>query len=98
VSDSNSIALLKRTSLIVRHSPERQPSEQWRLVSLGPWFFALSLANQVLAVGSRLPDNLTPTNQQRGVLVYPLLQIDFAGNFVPITFYTPPLRGSEARR
>ena len=46
--------------------------------------------------GSRLADTVTPTSE-RGMLVYPFIQINFAGGHLPVSLYVLPLRGSDAR-
>jgi hypothetical protein len=45
---------------------------------------------------SSLADSRSPTNVH-GVLVYPLVQINYAQGSLPISLYLPPLRGSDAR-
>jgi hypothetical protein len=65
---------------------------------------------QLLSAGSFLPlpsgkyatweaglsDSRTLTNVN-GILVYPLIEIDYAQWHLPITLYVPPLRGTAAR-
>jgi hypothetical protein len=46
---------------------------------------------------SRLADTVSPTSQ-RGMLVYPFLEISVAGSHLPISMYIPPLRGSDTLR
>ncbi len=46
---------------------------------------------------STLADTVAPTSQ-RGMLVYPFLEISVAGGYLPISMYIPPLRGSDTPR
>jgi len=55
------------------------------------------LQSKYAAWESRLEDSERPI-AVNGRLVYPLLQVNYAGWRLPISLYTPPLRGSDARR
>jgi hypothetical protein len=46
---------------------------------------------------SRLADTVSPVSQ-RGMLVYPFLEISVSGGHMPISMYIPPLRGSDTLR
>ena len=54
------------------------------------------LQTQYLHWESKLADSL-PLTSQRGMLVYPLLEINVADSLLPISLYIPPLRGGDAR-
>lgn len=53
-------------------------------------------ATRYLQWESGLADTSALVNE-KGVLVYPLLQINFAGEHLPISLYLPSLRGSDLR-
>jgi hypothetical protein len=55
------------------------------------------LQSRYVSWESALEDSEPRTNVN-GRMVYPLLQVRYAGWHLPITLYIPPLRGSEARR
>ncbi len=56
-------------------------------------FFPYSLEADYLLWQSRLVDSRTLTSE-RGVLVYPLTQVDLVNGRVPIILYVPRMRGS----
>ena len=62
-----------------------------------PESFLSVLQSKYLVWESRLEDSVPPTNV-KGMLVYPMLQVSYAGIHLPITLYIPPLRGSDARQ
>jgi hypothetical protein len=64
---------------------------------LGPASFLYPLQTRYLLWESRLSDSLIPLNQ-RGALIYPLLDMNFGGEILPGSLYIPPLRGSDARQ
>jgi hypothetical protein len=71
-----------------------RPSLLADLVSLPP---APSLLQARYATWeSSLADSRSPVDV-RGVSVYPLLQINYAGWHLPVALYMSPLRGSDAR-
>ena len=64
---------------------------------VSPGSFLYSLQISYMQWESRLADTLSPINQ-RGMLVYPFLEISAAGDHLPISMYIPPLRGSDTPR
>jgi hypothetical protein len=62
-----------------------------------PGSFLYSLQVSYMQWESRLADTVSPISQ-RGMLVYPFLEISLAGGHLPISMYIPPLRGSDTLR
>jgi hypothetical protein len=62
-----------------------------------PGSFLYPLQVSYMQWESRLADTVSPTSQ-RGMLVYPFLEISVAGVYLPISMYVPPLRASDTLR
>jgi hypothetical protein len=65
-------------------------------VALSPRSFLTRLQTKYTVWESSLADSRSLTNVN-GVFVYPLLQINYASGYLPVTLYISPLRGSDAR-
>jgi hypothetical protein len=82
----------------LRFEPERvNPGSMAAGSLIFPESFLSLLQSKYMAWESRLEDSEARTNVN-GRLVYPLLQVNYAGWHLPVTLYIPPLRGSDARR
>jgi len=81
----------------LRFEPERvNPGSMPEGSLLFPESFLSLLQSKHMAWESRLEDS-GPRANLRGRLVYPLLQVNYAGWHLPVALYIPPLRGSDAR-
>lgn len=73
------------------------PNSLFRAEQLVPESFFSLLQTRYEAWESRLEDS-GPRLNVNGLLVYPLLQVNYASWHLPIGLYIPPLRGTDAIR